>query len=195
MATTANPCSTSVSTSTPVGRSIATRSSAGGANLPRRVTNSVMPAALCANMNCATVAPRSSITHTACSRAAQSRPTKKRIETSLVPRPPTRGGLADLSLTGAPRRACRGATPCCRSRSPGLSEAAGLILAVERQGPKAVLGEAPEDLLLTLADLDRLREFSALTIGGCPSEGAGVPAPGRLRQQRRLDWPGAIREP
>src|SRR6185437_9939172 len=90
--------------------------------------------------------------------------------TPLVERPPTREGPAERSLSGPPRRASRGATSCCRSRSPGLSEAAGLIVAVERLANMAVLGEAPEDLDFTLGDLDRGVNFFAPTIGGCPSE-------------------------
>ena len=44
------------------------------------------------------------------------------------------------------------------------------MLAVERLAHKAVFGEAPEDLLFTLADLDRAVNFSARTTGGCTSE-------------------------
>src|SRR5262249_21221010 len=85
-------------------------------------------------------------------------------------RPPTREGPTDRSLTGAPRHEGRGATSCCRLKSPGLSEAAGLTRAVERPACKAVLGEAPEDLELRVPDFARGRDFSPLTIGGCPSE-------------------------
>src|SRR5947207_10759043 len=85
-------------------------------------------------------------------------------------RPPTREGPAERSSTGAPRRVSRGATSCCRSRSPGLSEAAGLIVAVERLATKAVLGEAPEDLFFTVDDLDPVVNFFAPTKGGCTDE-------------------------
>src|ERR1044071_9012902 len=97
-------------------------------------------------------------------------------------------GPADRSLLGAPRRERRGATSCCRTRSPALSKAAGLTMAVERLATKAVLGEAPEDLLFTLADFDREVNFLAPTRGGCTSElGAGAAAardPPRLRPAR-----------
>src|SRR3954463_5841268 len=79
--------------------------------------------------------------------------------TSLVGRPPTREGPAERSLFGAPQRVSWGATSCCRSRSPGLSEAAGLVRAVERLAKMAVLGEAPEDLCFTLEDLARVGNF------------------------------------
>src|SRR5882672_7520570 len=93
--------------------------------------------------------------------------------TPLVERcPPTREGPAERSSTGAPRRASRGATSCCRSRSPGLSEAAGLTLAVERLANEAVLGEAPEDLRFTLGDSDRVGNFFVPTTGGCTDERA-----------------------
>src|SRR5215470_17638880 len=75
----------------------------------------------------------------------------------------------------------RGATSCCRTRSPALSEAAGLILAVERRANLAVLGEAPEELSFTLGDPDRVRNFSASTRGGCTSERAG-PRSGHQRK-------------
>src|SRR5436190_689356 len=176
----------------PVGRSIAIRSSLGGACLPSRATRSVMPAALCATVKRDTTVLRSSITQTACSRAAQSRPTKYVMWTPLLERPPTRGGLAGRSLFGAPRRVRRGATPCCRSRPPGLSEAAGLTVAVERLASKAVFGEAPEELFFTLGDSDRARNFLAATIGGCTSERASLRASG-FRTGRagvpRRGWP------
>src|SRR5882762_6544251 len=91
--------------------------------------------------------------------------------TPLVERcPPTREGPAERSSTGAPRCVSRGATSCCRSRSPGLSEAAGLTLAVKRRAGEAVLGEAPEDLDFTLGEVDRGVNFLAPTIGGCTDE-------------------------
>ena len=98
--------------------------------------------------------------------------------------PPTREGPAERSSTGAPRRVSRGATSCCRSRSPGLSEAAGLTVAVGRLANGAVLGEGPEDLSFTLEDLDRRVNFLAPTTGGCTDEPAAapsahVPPPGR----------------
>src|SRR6188508_1146345 len=97
------------------------------------------------------------------------------METPLVERrPPPREGPAERSSTGAPRRMSRGATSCCRSRSPGLSEAAGLGMAVERLARKAVLGEAPEDLFFTLEDFDRVVNFSACTIGRCTDERVGT---------------------
>src|SRR5690242_20886682 len=185
MGTTTNLPSTRVSTTSPVGRSMAMRSSATGASLASRAARSVMPEAVCATVNCATTAPRPSTTHTACSHAAQSRPTKYCMGTLLVERrPPTREGPAERSSTGAPRRASRGATSCCRSRSPGLSEAAGLIVAVKRLATEAVLGEAPEELSFTVGDLDRRVNFLAPTTGGCTDElfdgrgGAGLLEPG-----------------
>src|SRR5689334_24978609 len=95
-------------------------------------------------------------------------------------RPPTREGPAGRSLIGAPRRASRGATSCRRSRSPGLSEAAGLTVAVERLANGAVLGEAPEDLSFTLEDLDRGVNFLAPTTGGCTDEPQAAGAPHRV---------------
>jgi hypothetical protein len=73
------------------------------------------------------------------------------MRTPFLLRPPTLEGLAERSLIGAPRRDRRGATSCCRSRPPGLFEAAGLIVAVERQATEAVLEEAPEELLIIFA--------------------------------------------
>jgi hypothetical protein len=43
-------------------------------------------------------------------------------------------------------------------------------VAVERLAGKAVLGEAPEDLIFTLEDLDRGGNFFAPAIRECPSE-------------------------
>src|ERR1044071_6804494 len=120
----------------------------------------------CASTACSIAA----LSVTACSRAAQSRPTKYCMGTPLVERPPTREGPAERSSTGAPRRASRGATSCRRSRSPGLSEAAGLTVAVKRLATEAVLGAAPEDLSFTLEDLDRGVNLLASTTGGCTDE-------------------------
>lgn len=44
------------------------------------------------------------------------------------------------------------------------------MLAVKRRAAEAVLGEAPEDLGITLVDLDRVVNFLAPTIGGCTDE-------------------------
>src|SRR6185436_16188180 len=93
------------------------------------------------------------------------------MTTALVEgRPPTREGPAERSSTGAPRHASRGATSCCRSRSSVLSEAAGLILAVERLANEAVLGEAPENLCFSVGDFDRVVNFFAPTMGVCTDE-------------------------
>jgi hypothetical protein len=43
-------------------------------------------------------------------------------------------------------------------------------VAVKRLAAEAVLGEAPEDLRLTLKGFDRDGNFFATTIGGCTSE-------------------------
>src|SRR5437868_3503106 len=85
-------------------------------------------------------------------------------------RPPAREGPTERSSTGAPRRLSRGATSCCRSRSPALSEAAGLTVAVKRLAKLAVLGEATEDLFFTFSAADREGNFSAPTTGGCTDE-------------------------
>src|SRR5262245_35033022 len=112
--------------------------------------------------------------------------------------PPTRKGPAERSLTGAPRHASRGATSCCRSRSPGLPEAAGLVEAVERLASRAVLGEAPEDLRFTLGAPDRVRNFSAPMIGGCTSERASdvraEPPAARTSDARSLVHPPIMGE-
>jgi hypothetical protein len=47
-------------------------------------------------------------------------------------------------------------------------------LAVERRADEAVLGEAPEDLFLTLGEADRGVNFLAPTIGGCTDERKGT---------------------
>lgn len=48
-------------------------------------------------------------------------------------------------------------------------------MAVKRLANVAVFGEAPEDLLFTLTDVDRAVNFSARTIGGCTSERTSPP--------------------
>src|SRR5512140_970908 len=183
--TTAKPFSTSVSTRIPEGRSIAMRNSPAGANFIRRVTNSPRPATPCLAVKRVTTTPRSSTTHTACSYAAQSRPTKYVIATPVFfPRP--REELADPSLIGSPRRERRAATPCCRSRLPRLSEAANLRLAVERRGDEAVLGEAEEEA--------EVRTTFVLvwlpTTGRCTSEGA--PSPTRAQRAGQVPGPYCV---
>src|SRR6185437_9174043 len=87
-------------------------------------------------------------------------------------RPPTREGLAERSLTGAPRRDRRGATSCGRSRPPGPFEAAGLTMAVERRATRAVLEGAPEEsICLVLTRGDRLPPRA-----GCTNELRELPA-------------------
>jgi hypothetical protein len=61
-------------------------------------------------------------------------------------------------------------------------------VAVKRLANVAVFGEAPEDLLFTLTDVDRAVNFSARTIGGCTSE--RTPARRRTDAMARSDADG-----
>lgn len=125
-----------------------------------------MPTSVWATVNCATTAPRPSTTHTACARAAQSRPTKYCMGTPWVKRSlPTREGPAERSSTGAPRRASQGATSCS-VKVPRSLRGGGSHGSRRAADQRAVLGEAPEDLNFTLEDVDRWLNFLAPTTRG-----------------------------
>jgi hypothetical protein len=77
------PASTRVSTSRPVGRSMAIGMVAGSPKRRSAVIKRASPTAECALANCARTVPCSSTTQTACSTLAQSTPTKIRISSIL----------------------------------------------------------------------------------------------------------------
>ena len=102
--TTGCPTSSSASTRTPDGRSIATGISAGSPSPASLRISLPRPSALCATVNRATTFPAAPITHTACVSAAQSIPVQNTA-------PGTESGSSGLPCDGSDNPAAPGLAP------------------------------------------------------------------------------------